>query len=91
MDGIESSVWTAVEPTGLALALLLATIAFVVLTTVVMGLRIYIRLKTRRFGTDDWVMTAGYVSRVHTLHHSTTGLTDGYTARRRSTWGSRSW
>jgi hypothetical protein len=62
MNGIDPNVWSAVKPTGLALALLLTTLAFVVLTTVVIGLRIFIRLKTRRFGADDWVMTAGYVS-----------------------------
>lgn len=55
-------VWRAVKPEGLALAILVTTLAFVVLTTVVIAMRIFIRLKTRHFGTDDWVMCAGYVS-----------------------------
>jgi hypothetical protein len=55
-------VWRAVKPEGLALAILVTTLVFVVLTTIVIAMRIFIRLKTGTFGTDDWVMSAGYAS-----------------------------
>ena len=62
MDEVDPGVWRAVHPSGLALAILITTLAFVVLTTIVIGMRVFIRLKTGRFGTDDWVMSAGYAS-----------------------------
>lgn len=55
-------IWKVVEPRGLALAIAATTIAFGALTTIVMGMRIFIRIKTHNFGTDDWVMLCGYVS-----------------------------
>ncbi|RYP59402.1 hypothetical protein DL769_008547 [Monosporascus sp. CRB-8-3] len=60
MADVDEDVWRAVQPEGLALALLVTTLTFVVSTTIVMSMRIFIRLKTRNFGTDDWVMSAGY-------------------------------
>ncbi|KAK1997312.1 hypothetical protein LX36DRAFT_636396 [Colletotrichum falcatum] len=56
----DDNVWRAVTPEGLALGLLATTVTFAVLTSVVMGMRIYIRAKRKRLGADDWVMLAGY-------------------------------
>ncbi|KAK3990576.1 hypothetical protein QBC44DRAFT_62195 [Cladorrhinum sp. PSN332] len=57
----DHDVWQRVEPRGLALALVVTTGVFGVLTTIVMAMRVFIRIKTHNFGVDDWVMSAGYV------------------------------
>ena len=62
MTDTGDDVWKAVEPQGLALAILVTTLTFTALTTIVMGMRVFIRVKTGHFGTDDWIMSAGYVS-----------------------------
>ncbi|KAK2023301.1 hypothetical protein LX32DRAFT_708070 [Colletotrichum zoysiae] len=59
-DVVDDDGWRAVAPEGLALGLLSTTISFAILTSVVMGLRLYIRAKTKRLGVDDWFMLAGY-------------------------------
>ncbi|KAK4222208.1 hypothetical protein QBC38DRAFT_89084 [Podospora fimiseda] len=78
MADINHDVWQPVEPKGLAFALVIVTAIFVVLTTLVMTMRIYIRLKTHNFGTDDWVMTAGYIINLGqsaiTIYGAHTGL-----------------
>ncbi|RSM06143.1 hypothetical protein CDV31_009240 [Fusarium ambrosium] len=51
--------WHAVEPQGLAGAILGVTIAFTILCLLVVGLRVYLRLSTRNFGREDWLMCVG--------------------------------
>ncbi|KAL6355397.1 hypothetical protein LRP88_10986 [Fusarium phalaenopsidis] len=51
--------WHAVEPRGLAAAILGVTIAFTILCLSVVGLRVYLRLSTRNFGREDWLMCIG--------------------------------
>lgn len=53
--------WHAVHPHGLAAAILVVTIVFTVLTLIVFGLRVWIRITTRCFGPEDWLMTVGTV------------------------------
>ncbi|RBR19899.1 hypothetical protein FVER53590_12206 [Fusarium verticillioides] len=50
-----------VEPRGLGLAQLITSIIFGILTTVVVFLRTFIRVKNRVFGADDMLMVIGYV------------------------------
>ena len=54
--------WHAVEPTGLAAAILTVTIVFTILCLAVVGLRIWIRMTTHCFGHEDWLMGVGTVS-----------------------------
>ncbi|KAH8820254.1 hypothetical protein F5884DRAFT_849523 [Xylogone sp. PMI_703] len=54
-----SEAWHAVDPQGLAAALLGVTITFTILCLVVVGLRIWTRISTRCFGLDDWLMCLG--------------------------------
>ncbi|KAF5610146.1 integral membrane protein PTH11 [Fusarium subglutinans] len=50
-----------IEPRGLGLAQLITSILFGILTTVVVFLRTFIRLKNRVFGADDMLMVIGYI------------------------------
>ncbi|VTT64513.1 unnamed protein product [Fusarium fujikuroi] len=50
-----------IEPRGLGLAQLITSITFGILTTVVVFLRTFIRLKNGVFGADDLLMAIGYV------------------------------
>ncbi|EWG53872.1 hypothetical protein FVEG_17186 [Fusarium verticillioides 7600] len=50
-----------VEPRGLGLAQLITSIIFGILTTVVVFLRTFIRVKNRVFGADDMLMVIGYI------------------------------
>ncbi|KAF5685905.1 integral membrane protein PTH11 [Fusarium denticulatum] len=50
-----------VEPRGLGLAQLITSIIFGILSTVVVFLRTFIRVKNRVFGADDMLMVIGYV------------------------------
>ncbi|KAF5594998.1 integral membrane protein PTH11 [Fusarium pseudocircinatum] len=50
-----------VEPRGLGLAQLITSIIFGILTTVVVFLRTYIRVRNRVFGADDLLMAIGYI------------------------------
>lgn len=51
-----------IEPEGLALALMVTTIIFTVLSTIVVGLRFYARISLNLFSIEDWLMLAGWVS-----------------------------
>ncbi|KXH68553.1 hypothetical protein CSAL01_02210 [Colletotrichum salicis] len=52
--------WQAIEPQGLALGLLVTTVTLAVLTTIVMAMRMFIRFKTNKIGSDDWAMLTGF-------------------------------
>lgn len=51
-----------IQPEGLALALMVTTVAFTILSSIVVGLRFYIRLSMHAFAVEDWLMLVGYVS-----------------------------
>jgi hypothetical protein len=51
-----------VQPHGLAMAQLVSSIVFGILSTIVIFLRAQIRFRDKVFGVDDALMTAGYVS-----------------------------
>lgn len=51
-----------VEPQGLAMAQLVASVVFGILSTIVMALRALVRIQHDNFGMDDGLMLAGYVS-----------------------------
>ncbi|KAI1493357.1 hypothetical protein F5X96DRAFT_622182 [Biscogniauxia mediterranea] len=53
--------WIAVQPTGLASAILGVTLTFSILCTVVMVLRVYTRIRMSNFALEDWLMCVGYV------------------------------
>ncbi|KAM0541757.1 hypothetical protein ACHAPJ_013114 [Fusarium lateritium] len=54
--------WRPVQPKGLALALFVTTVVLSALCTIVVLLRTYIRAKHRCLGTDDHLMSAGWVA-----------------------------
>ncbi|KAK1633248.1 hypothetical protein BDP81DRAFT_495453 [Colletotrichum phormii] len=51
--------WHAVRPEGLAARILSVTIGFTVACLLVVGLRVWLRLKLSTFGTEDYLMCAG--------------------------------
>ncbi|EXF82141.1 hypothetical protein CFIO01_00655 [Colletotrichum fioriniae PJ7] len=51
--------WHVVRPEGLAARILSVTIGFTVACLVVVGLRVWLRLKLSTFGTEDYLMCAG--------------------------------
>jgi len=51
-----------IQPEGLALGLLVLTIVFTILSSIVAGLRFYVRISMRSFAVEDWMMLAGWVS-----------------------------
>lgn len=50
-----------VTPVGQAVTLLTLSVVFSILTTLIIGLRVYVRVTIRRFGADDWLMCGGWV------------------------------
>ncbi|KAL8338703.1 hypothetical protein RB598_007156 [Gaeumannomyces tritici] len=59
-NGEGDDAWNTIEPEGLAMALIVSSGLFAGLTTVIMAMRVYIRVVKRNFGTDDWMMVGGY-------------------------------
>ncbi|KAL8393516.1 hypothetical protein RB595_003314 [Gaeumannomyces hyphopodioides] len=59
-NGEGDDAWNTIEPEGLAMALLVSSGLFAGVTTVIMAMRVYIRVVKRNFGTDDWMMVGGY-------------------------------
>lgn len=53
--------YEAIRPEGLALAMLVVTIAFTILSSVIVCLRFYVRLSLRSFAVEDWLMLFGWV------------------------------
>lgn len=53
---------THVTPEGLAAVTLGVCIALAAASTITMALRAWVRISTRQFGLDDWLMTLGLVS-----------------------------
>ena len=53
---------STVEPHGLAMVQLVASIIFGILSTVVIFLRSLVRFQHEVFGSDDALMVVGYVS-----------------------------
>ncbi|KAI9148886.1 hypothetical protein HJFPF1_10929 [Paramyrothecium foliicola] len=50
-----------IQPEGLALGLMWVTIVFTVLSSVVVLLRFYVRIKQSMFGVEDWLMLFGWI------------------------------
>ncbi|KAH7150538.1 hypothetical protein B0J13DRAFT_290189 [Dactylonectria estremocensis] len=60
--------WHAIEPTGLARAILGVTLTFSILSIAVISLRIGVRLRLGRFATEDGLMCVGFV--INMVHNS---------------------
>ncbi|KAH7134416.1 hypothetical protein EDB81DRAFT_903381 [Dactylonectria macrodidyma] len=60
--------WHAIEPTGLARAILGVTLTFSILSIVVITLRVGVRLRLGRFATEDGLMCVGFV--INMVHNS---------------------
>lgn len=60
---LTTTVYEPIHPEGLALALMVTTIVFTVLSTIVVLLRFYARLTLNLFSIEDWLMLAGWVSK----------------------------
>lgn len=53
--------WQPLAPSGLSAAILGITVTFTALATVVLALRVGVRLWHRVFALEDWLMCVGYV------------------------------
>ncbi|RFU27484.1 hypothetical protein B7463_g8845, partial [Scytalidium lignicola] len=60
--------WLAIQPTGLAAAILGVTLTFSILSFIVMLLRVGIRLRLGLFATEDWLMCVGFI--INMAHNS---------------------
>ncbi|KAH6949119.1 hypothetical protein FAVG1_13212 [Fusarium avenaceum] len=58
---LTTTVYEPIQPEGLALSLLAVTIVFTILSTIVAGLRFYVRLSLHAFAVEDWLMLFGYI------------------------------
>ena len=54
--------WHPITPTGLAANIYGVALAFSILSTIVLGLRVYARLSLNQFSLEDWLMCIGWVS-----------------------------
>ncbi|RKL12125.1 hypothetical protein BFJ70_g16314 [Fusarium oxysporum] len=61
---LTTTVYEPIQPEGLALSLLAVTIVFTILSTILAGLRFYVRLSLHAFAVEDWLMLAGYIVNV---------------------------
>ncbi|POS71064.1 hypothetical protein DHEL01_v210542 [Diaporthe helianthi] len=52
--------WHPMEPTELAATIYGVALAFSILSTVVLGLRVYARLRMKQFSLEDWLMCIGW-------------------------------
>ncbi|KAF7557643.1 hypothetical protein G7Z17_g610 [Cylindrodendrum hubeiense] len=50
-----------IQPEGLALAMLVVTIVFTIISSIVVCLRLYIRISLHAFSIEDWLMLAGWI------------------------------
>lgn len=53
--------WHSITPTGLAANIYGTALAFSILSTIVLALRVIARLKMDRFSREDWLMCTGWV------------------------------
>ncbi|UKZ69176.1 uncharacterized protein TrAtP1_010185 [Trichoderma atroviride] len=58
---LTTTVFEPIQPEGLALALMVTTIVFTILSTLVVGLRFYARISLGLFSIEDWLMLAGWL------------------------------
>ncbi|KAM0445247.1 hypothetical protein ACHAPV_006818 [Trichoderma viride] len=58
---LTTTVFEPIQPEGLALALMVTTIVFTVLSTIVVALRFYARISLGLFSIEDWLMLAGWL------------------------------
>ncbi|KAL7807879.1 GPCR, PTH11-type, partial [Trichoderma aethiopicum] len=58
---LTTTVYEPIQPEGLALSLMLVTIVFTILSSVVVLLRFWIRLSHGLFSVEDWLMLAGWL------------------------------
>lgn len=54
--------WHSIEPTGLAENIYGTALAFSIMSTIVLVLRVIARLKMNQFSLEDWLMCIGWVS-----------------------------
>lgn len=59
--------WHSITPTGLAANIYGTALAFSILSTIVLALRVIARLKMNRFSREDWLMCTGWVRFSHAL------------------------
>lgn len=54
--------WHSITPTGLAANIYGTALAFSIMSTVVLALRVVARMKMSQFSLEDWLMCIGWVS-----------------------------
>ncbi|KAJ9143417.1 hypothetical protein NKR23_g6557 [Pleurostoma richardsiae] len=60
--------WHRIEPQGLSTAILAVAVTFSVVSTIVISLRVAVRVWHRIFAIEDWLMCIGYV--INMVHNS---------------------
>ncbi|KAH8779806.1 hypothetical protein F5883DRAFT_192460 [Diaporthe sp. PMI_573] len=60
--------WHPITPTGLAANIYGVALAFSILSTIVLGLRVYARLSLNQFSLEDWLMCTGWL--INMVHNS---------------------
>lgn len=58
---LTTTVYEPIYPEGLALGLMAVTIVFTILSSVVVMLRLFVRIRQHMFAVDDWLMLFGWV------------------------------
>lgn len=54
--------WHSITPTGLAANIYGTALAFSIMSTIVLALRVLARMKMNQFSLEDWLMCIGWVS-----------------------------
>ncbi|KAI3400711.1 hypothetical protein diail_1920 [Diaporthe ilicicola] len=60
--------WHSITPTGLAADIYGTALAFSILSTIVLALRVYARMKMKQFSLEDWLMCIGWL--INMVHNS---------------------
>lgn len=58
---LTTTVFEPIQPEGLALSMLIVTIVFTILSSIIVCLRFYVRLSMNSFAVEDWLMLFGWV------------------------------
>jgi hypothetical protein len=60
--------WHPITPVGLAANIYGVALAFSILSTIVLGLRVYARMSLKQFSLEDYLMCVGWVSQTTCMH-----------------------
>ncbi|KAL2174105.1 uncharacterized protein P884DRAFT_294683 [Thermothelomyces heterothallicus CBS 202.75] len=58
---LTTTTFEPIQPEGLALSMLVTTVVFTILSSIMVCLRFYVRITLRSFSVEDWLMLAGWI------------------------------